>query len=87
MTETYDRLSAEEKREVRSYGVTVAGMVESIENRLHPDPAMMVCSMLSDAQEMLACRQEGDVMVDEDIRQLLNRAKFIIFNYLRNIEP
>lgn len=78
-----------EKREVGMYGVTVAGMRAAVEQSInvypsHGSPEKMVISMLSDAQEMLTqqCEtQMGDYMVREDVRQLLNRAKWILFNY------
>ena len=42
---------------------------------------MMVASLLSDAQEMMAYEQP-DFNVIEDQRQLLNRAKWILFTYV-----
>jgi len=45
---------------------------------------MYVASMLSDAQEMTAHDNGGqyDIMIIEDQRQLLNRAKWILFTYI-----
>jgi hypothetical protein len=83
-TETYNRLSEKEKREVGMYGVTEAGMREAVENSITfklSGPEMMVASLLSDAQEMMAYEQP-DFNVIEDQRQLLNRAKWILFTYV-----
>lgn len=86
MTQVYDRLTEQEKREVRMYGVTVAGMRESVESSITfklSGPAMMVASLMSDAQEMVNT-EYGDVdyMRAEDARQCLNRAKWILFEYV-----
>ena len=85
-TETYNRLSEQEKREVRMYGVTEAGMRESVENSItfkFSGPAMVVASMMSDAQEMINTEYgEVDYMRSEDARQQLNRAKWVLFEYI-----
>ena len=86
MTQVYDRLTEQEKREVRMYGVTVAGMRESVESRITfklSGPAMMVAGLMSDAQEMVNT-EYGDIdyMRAEDARQCLNRAKWILFEYV-----
>jgi hypothetical protein len=86
MTEVYDRLTEQQKREVRMYGVTEAGMRESVESSLafkHRGPAMMAASIMSDCQEMISHDNGGsyDFMVVEDVRQALNRAKWILFEY------
>ena len=86
MTEVYDRLTEQEKREVRMYGVTVEGMREAVESSFVfqvSGPAMMVASLMSDAQEMVNT-EYGDVdyMRAEDARQCLNRAKWILFEYV-----
>ena len=86
MTQVYDRLTEQEKREVRMYGVTVAGMRESVESSLTfklSGPAMMVAGLMSDAQEMVNTEYgEVDYMRAEDARQCLNRAKWILFEYV-----
>ena len=86
MTQVYDRLTEQEKREVRMYGVTEAGMRESVESSFtfkFSGPAMMVASLMSDAQEMVNT-EYGDVdyMRAEDARQCLNRAKWVLFEYV-----
>jgi hypothetical protein len=87
MTET-------ERREVRCYGCTVAEMREAIEESLtfrFSGPAMYAMSLMSDCQEMLAHGNgqmgisgapEIDFMVSEDVRQTLNRAKWILSTYM-----
>ena len=85
-TEIYSRLTEQEKREVRMYGVTVAGMRESVEDSITfklSGPAMIAASMLSDAQEMISTEYgEVDYMRAEDARQAINRAKWILFTYV-----
>ena len=83
-TAIYNALSEQEKREIRMYGVTEAGMREAVESSStfrFSGPAMVVASMMSDAQEMMAYEQP-DFNVIEDQRQLLNRAKFVLFEYI-----
>ena len=82
----YDLLTEKQKREVRMYGVTVEGMRESVESSItfkFSGPAMMAASLMSDAQEMVNT-EYGDVdyMRAEDARQCLNRAKWILFEYV-----
>lgn len=86
-------LTEAEQKQVRMYGVTEAGMREAVESSLSfrfGGPAMMAASLMSDCQEMLAHGNgqvgisgspEIDFNVSEDIRQALNRAKWILFNY------
>ena len=83
-TATYQALTEQEKREVGMYGVTEAGMREAVESSStfrFSGPAMVVASMMSDAQEMMAYEQP-DFNTIEDQRQLLNRAKFVLFEYI-----
>jgi hypothetical protein len=85
MTQVYDRLTEQEKREVRMYGVTEAGMRESIESSITfklSGPMMIAASLMSDAQEMINTEYgEVDYMRAEDARQCLNRAKWVLFEY------
>ena len=83
-TATYQALTEQEKREVRMYGVTEAGMRKAVESSItfkFSGPAMVVAGMMSDAQEMMAYEQP-DFNTIEDQRQLLNRAKFVLFTYI-----
>ena len=87
MTATvYDLLTEKQKREVRMYGVTEVGMRESVESSFVfqvSGPAMMIASLMSDAQEMVNTEYgEVDFMRAEDARQCLNRAKWILFEYV-----
>jgi hypothetical protein len=84
----YNDLSEKEKSEVRMYGVTEAGMREAVESSpsfRFSGPAMVAASMMSDAQEMMAYEQP-DFNTIEDQRQLLNRAKFVLFTYVMDRE-
>ena len=83
---SYANLSEQQKREVRMYGCTEAQMREAVEQSLtfrFSGPAMMAASLMSDCQEMLAHDNGGsyDFMIVEDVRQTLNRAKWILFQY------
>lgn len=83
----YSTMSEVEKREVRMYGCTEAQMREAVEQSLtfrFSGPAMMAASLMSDCQEMLASDNAGqfDLMIAEDVRQALNRAKWILFTYV-----
>jgi hypothetical protein len=80
----YSTMSETDKSQVRMYGCTEAQMKEAVEQSLtfrFSGPAMMAASLMSDCQEMMAY---GDVdsMVVEDVRQTLNRAKWILFTYV-----
>ena len=87
-TAIYEALSENQKREVRMYGVTVAGMREAVESSITfrlSGPAMVAMGMLSDAQEMMAYEQP-DFNTIEDQRQLINRAKWVLSTYVMNAE-
>jgi hypothetical protein len=84
----YNDLSEKEKREVGMYGVTEAGMREAVESSTtfrFSGPAMVAASMLSDAQELMSY-ERPDFNTIEDQRQLLNRAKFVLFTYVMDKE-
>jgi len=87
-TATYQALTELEKRQVRMYGVTEAGMREAVESSLtfrFSGPAMMAASLMSDAQEMVGYGPyDSDTLANilEDQRQLINRAKWILFEYM-----
>ncbi len=83
----FSEMSETEKREVRMYGCTVAQMKEAVEESLtfrFSGPAMYAASLMSDCQEMLGSDNGGsyDFMIVEDVRQMLNRAKWILFTYV-----
>ena len=77
----------QQQREIRMYGCTIEQMREAVEESLtyrFSGAAMYAISMLSDAQEMSAHYTGGhiDMMVLEDQRHLLNRAKWILSTYV-----
>ena len=88
----YENLTEQEQREVRMYGVTEAGMREAVESSStfrFSGPAMVVASMMSDAQEMVSYGPyDSDTLANimEDQRQLLNRAKFVLMTYIMDKE-
>jgi hypothetical protein len=86
MTAIYDALTEKQKREVRMYGCTEAQMREAVEQSItfrFSGPAMMAASLMSDCQEMINTEYgEVDYMRAEDARQTLNRAKWILFEYV-----
>ena len=76
------------EREIRMYGCTEAQMREAVESSITfkvSGPAMVVAGMMSDAQEMMAYEQPNFNTI-EDQRQLLNRAKFVLFTYIMDQE-
>ena len=85
-TAIYNRLTEQEKREVRMYGCTEAQMREAVEQSItyrFSGPAMMAAILMSDAQEMINTEYgEVDFNRAEDARQTLNRAKWILFTYV-----
>ena len=77
----------QQQQEIRMYGCTIEQMREAVEESLtyrFSGAAMYAISMLSNAQEMTAHYTGGhiDMMVLEDQRQLLNRAKWILSTYV-----
>jgi hypothetical protein len=76
------------EREQAMYGCTEVELCNSVESSItfrFTGPAMVVASMLSDCQEMMAHGPyDSDTLsnIQEDQRQLLNRAKWILFEYL-----
>lgn len=85
MTQVYEALSVQEKREVSMYGCTEAQMREAVEQSVtfrFSGPAMMAASLMSDCQEIMAYNPSDDFNAREDVRQALNRAKWILFTYV-----
>ena len=81
-------MTEQETRVVRMYGTTEAALRESIERSMTfkvSGPAMIVAGMLSDVQEMMAYGPyDSDTLanIQEDQRQQLNRAKWVLFEYM-----
>ena len=85
-TAIYQELNESQKRDIRMYGVSEAGMREAVESSITfrlSGPAMVAMGMLSDAQEMMAYEQP-DFNTIEDQRQLINRAKWVLSTYVIN---
>ena len=86
MSNVYNMLTERQKREVSMYGCTEEQMREAVEHSItfrFSGPGMMAMSLMSDAQEMINTEYgEVDYMRAEDARQCLNRAKWIIGEYL-----
>lgn len=83
----YQDLTDVQRREIRMYGCTEAQMSEAVEQSLtfrFSGPVLYAASILSDAQEMIAHDDSGtfNFMQVEDARQAINRAKWILFNYV-----
>lgn len=84
----YNDMTEQERREVRMYGCTEAQMREAVEQSItfrFSGPAMMAASLMSDCQEMVGYGPyDGDTLANilEDQRQTLNRAKWILFEYV-----
>lgn len=82
---TYLNMSDAEKREVAIYGCTVEQMREAVTESLSfrfSSPTAMAIKLISDASNMVDPVQgEIDWMERDDIRQLLNRAKWILSVY------
>jgi len=88
MRTAFQGMSTKEIHQVGMYGCTEAQMREAVESSStfkFSGPAMVVASMMSDAQEMMAYEQP-DFNTIEDQRQLLNRAKFVLFTYITDKE-
>ena len=83
MRTAFQGLTTKEIREVSMYGCTEAQMREAVESSITfklSGPAMVVASMMSDAQEMTNTEYgEVDFNRAEDARQQLNRAKWVLF--------
>ena len=76
------------QREIGMYGITEADMRENIDSSITfrtSGPAMIVAGMMSDAQEMMAY-EKPDFRTVEAQRQLLNRAKWALFEYIMDRE-
>ena len=74
------------KREYAMYGCYEDELRNSVESSItfkFSGPAMVAASIMSDAQEMINPEYvDVDYMRAEDARQSLNRAKWILFEYL-----
>jgi hypothetical protein len=88
MTVRFQEMSAQQQKEIRMYGCTVAQMREAVEQSLtyrFSGPAMYAMGLMSDCQEMLHYSGE-EANAREDVRQMLNRAKWILATFVMNQE-
>ena len=79
LSESTDARNARLAKEVRMYGASQKDVIESIEDSItfkFSGPAMVVASLMSDAQEEII---HG---MPENARQTLNRAKLVVSMYL-----
>jgi len=68
------------KNEIAMFGCTVADLKDNLDDIVQLSGGVMIAmSIMSDCQEML----ERDVDSDK-IRQALNRAKWVLMNYVEN---
>jgi hypothetical protein len=82
----YKELNESQKRDIRMYGCTEAELRESVEDCTtfkFGGPAMMAASIMSDAQEMLSFGGASE-STREQVRQMLNQSKWILFTYVMN---
>jgi hypothetical protein len=76
------------QREIRMYGCTEAELRDSVEDSItfkFSGAAMVAASILSDCQEMVSYGPyDSDRLVNimETQRQMLNQAKWILFEYM-----
>jgi len=81
-------MTESDRREIRMYGTTVDQMREAVEQSItfrFSGPAMMAMSLMSDCQEMISYGPyDSDTLANimEDQRQMLNRAKWILSEYM-----
>jgi hypothetical protein len=81
-------MTESDRREIRMYGTTIDQMREAVEESFtfrFSGPAMMAASLMSDCQEMVSYGPyDSDTLANilEDQRQTLNRAKWILFEYV-----
>jgi hypothetical protein len=80
---TYIDLS-KDQRDTNMYGITEDQLKHLIErSTMHNESGLMLAAgMLSDCQEVLEYLEDGNECDREIIRRTLNRAKYIIFEYM-----
>jgi hypothetical protein len=75
------------QREIRMYGCTETELRDSVEHSITfkiSGPVMVAAGLMSDAQEIVSFGPyDGDRLANvmESQRQMLNQAKWILFNY------
>ena len=82
------QLNESQKRDIRMYGCTEAELRESVEDSITfkiSGPVMVAAGLMSDAQEIVSFGPyDGDRLANimESQRQMLNQAKWILFEYM-----
>ena len=80
MTYTFTSEPTQEQRERRMYGMTQAQLDRQIESQSFTGLELMYAAgLLSDCQEIL---EHNECDASEELRQYMNQAKYIIFNYM-----
>ena len=76
--------TTQDQRDRACYGMTREQLDAQIKrNTFEGDSGLMLaCGMMSDCQEILEHLDDGNDIDREQIRKTLNRAKYIIFNYM-----
>ena len=72
------------QREIRMYGCTEAELRDSVESSITfkvSGPVMVAAGIMSDAQELLSMGGQSE-STREQVRQMLNQSKFILFTYV-----
>lgn len=73
--------------DLQAYGASEADVRKAVEGSISfktSGPLMVAMGMMSDAQEMLAMSTRGtQATTNETVRQMLNRAKFVIAEYVK----
>jgi hypothetical protein len=86
MTYKFTSEPTQEQRERAMYGMTEQKLRDLVERHIFPGDSglMFAAGLLSDIQEILSCNDCDDA---DQMRQILNQAKFIIFDFMdkRNI--
>ncbi len=76
-------LNESQQRDRRMYGCSEAELRESVESSItfkFSGPAMVAAGLMSDAPELLVFGGESEA-TREQVRQMLNQAKWILFTY------
>jgi hypothetical protein len=75
--------TVEEKNQwdMQAYGCSASAIDNALQD--YRDPLMLAASMLSDAQELISEEYSGRPDT-ESARQLMNRAKYIIFKMMKD---
>jgi len=83
MKTAFQGLTTQEINQVRMYGCTEADLRDSIESSItfkFSGAAMVAASIMSDAQELMSMSSSEGTR--EQVRQMLNQAKWILFTYV-----